>query len=144
MFRKLLGALAVAAAVMTSPVAAHAAASPATVGAAVGNTIQVVYPDGSSQRLWLQPDGSWSGESRHGNPRHGHWSLRSDGAICLKQSQPRTLPLSYCTNVPQSLSVGLRWKANDLLGRPVQMQLLKGVVRSAEAPQKFAGSFATE
>lgn len=144
MFKKLIGALAVAAAVMTSSVVAHAAASPATVEAAVGNTIQVIYPDGSSQRLWLEPGGAWSGESRHGNARHGHWSLRADGAICLKQSQPRTLPLSYCTNVPASLSIGLRWRASDLLGRPVQMQLLKGVVRSAEAQRKIAASFTRE
>ncbi|MDB5446412.1 MAG: hypothetical protein JWQ97_1729 [Phenylobacterium sp.] len=131
---------------MTSSVVAQAGEPAATVGAAVGNTIQVLYPDGSSQRLWLEPDGSWNGESRHGHARHGRWSLRADGAICLKQSQPRTLPLSYCTSVPHSLSVGLRWAASDLLGRPVQMQLLKGVVRTAEAPapRTFAASLSSE
>ena len=106
---------------------------PRTLAAAFGNTVLVTYPDGLSQRLWLQSDGSWEGQSRHGNARRGRWTLTTDGAVCFKQSQPRTLPLSYCTQIPRTLRVGFRWPAKDVLGRPVEMSLVNGVQAAAPA-----------
>jgi hypothetical protein len=134
----MLLALAIAA---NCAVAAHAADTPDAMAPAFGNTVVVTYPDGLSQRLWLQNDGSWVGQSRHGNARRGRWTLTASGNVCLKQSQPKTLPLSYCTPFPRALRVGLRWNAKDVLGRPVEMSLVNGVqsaaqgVQTAEAPK---------
>jgi hypothetical protein len=110
---------------------------------AFSNTVVVTYPDGSSERLWLHPDGKWDGQSRHGNPRSGRWTMARTGAICLRQSQPPTFPLSYCTAFPRNLHVGVTWSANDVLGRPTQMTLAQGGWNDpseGSAPRGIAGN----
>ncbi len=112
--------------------AAQAAEPAESITPAFGNTVVVTYPDGHTNRIWFLADGKWDGQSRHGYARSGRWSLRRNGGICLKQAQPPTLPISFCTNFPSPLRLGLRWDSKDVLGRAVTMSLLKGVVPLAE------------
>ena len=122
-----------AAAVLGGAFAAQAAEPVEGITPAFGNTVLVTYPDGHTNRIWFLADGKWDGQSRHGYPRAGRWSLRRNGGICLKQSQPPTLPISFCTSFPGPLRIGLHWDSKDLLGRSVTMSLLKGVVPLAES-----------
>lgn len=47
-----------------------------------GQTEERRHPDGTADRLFLKPDGSYIG-LRDGTPAHGHWSVLSDGRRCL-------------------------------------------------------------
>lgn len=101
----------------------------AKVSAAFGNTVMSVYPDGRSQKIWLQPDGAWTGLSRRGVPLAGHWTLKGD-KVCLRQSHPPTLPISFCETFPADPVKGI--DARDLTGTPIHLKLVKGHVEKAE------------
>jgi hypothetical protein len=102
---------------------AQAATAP-SLAPAFGNTVVTSYPDGTSQKIWLHQDGSWDGVSRKGTRLAGHWTLRAD-KVCLRQSRPPTLPISYCTAVPASADA--QWAGRDVMGRPIVLSLVKGV-----------------
>lgn len=106
------------------------AADVSSIAPAFGNTVVSSYPDGTSQKIWLHQDGSWDGVSRKGKRLAGHWTFRDD-KVCLRQSSPPTLPISYCTAVPSSGDA--RWSGKDVLGRPITLSLMKGVPSEYQA-----------
>ena len=113
--------------------AAHAADAPSTSGpvaAAFGNTVFSVYPDGRSQKIWLAPDGKWTGLSRRGNALAGTWTTKGE-KVCLKQSQPPTLPISFCQTFPEDPMKGI--DAKDLTGQHIHLKLVKGHVEKEPA-----------
>ena len=112
-----LTALAIAAAL------AGATDSPA-LRAAFKATIVSTYPDGRQAELWLNKDGSYIAEGRRHDRSNGHWTVK-DERICLKQSQPPTLPFSYCTAVPSG-GVGATWSAKSVTGEPIQVKVVAG------------------
>ena len=109
---------------------AAAAAEPAGVASAFGNTVMSVYPDGRSQKLWLAPDGTWTGLSRRGNPLAGKWSQKGE-KVCLRQTKPPTLPMSFCQAFPQDPEKGV--DARDLAGTRIHLKLVKGHVTQSPA-----------
>jgi hypothetical protein len=109
--------------------AADAAARPPAatlsgVAATFGNTIISTYPDGRTQKVWLQPDGVWTGLNRRGVPLVGRWTLKGD-KVCLKQSKPPTLPLSFCQALPSDMSREM--DSHDLLGTPIRLHVVRGL-----------------
>src|SRR4051812_41054751 len=100
MNRTLLVIAAATLAVSTLGVVAGAtAAEPsAKVAAAFGNTIVSIDPDGRSRKVWLQPDGSWTGLSRRGLALAGKWTVKGE-KVCLSQSKPRLFG-SLCQQFP--------------------------------------------
>ncbi len=120
-----LGALALPAAA-ADPTAPSPSASVAT---AFVNTVMSVYPDGRSQKIWLQPDGTWTGLSRRGNPLAGKWSMKGQ-KVCLRQSKPPTLPISFCQAFPDDPKEGV--DAKDMTGTPIHLKLVKGHVSGGE------------
>jgi hypothetical protein len=109
------------------------AAEPASpIAPAFGNTVVTHYPDGSSQKIWLHEDGTWDGLSRKNVKLAGHWSLRGD-KVCLKQSTPPTLPISYCTEFPTSPTPGVQWSGRDVVGHPITLSLMRGVPQGYQA-----------
>ena len=102
------------------------AAQDANVAAAFGNTVLSTYSDGTSQKIWLRPDGRWDGLSRHNNPLGGTWSVRDD-KVCLRQSKPPTLPVAYCTALPATARPGVQWTGRDMGGRAITLSLTRGV-----------------
>ena len=106
------------------------AADVSAIAPAFGNTVVSSYPDGTSQKIWLHADGSWDGVSRKGKHLAGHWTLRDD-KVCLRQSSPPSLPISYCTSVPASGDA--QWASKDVLGRPITLSLMKGVPSEYQA-----------
>ncbi len=103
--------------------------SAAKVDSTFGNTVLSVYPDGRSQKIWLQPDGTWTGLSRRGNPLAGKWTVKGE-KVCLRQSKPPTLPISFCQTFPADPVRGV--DARDLTGTPIHLKLVKGHVESSE------------
>ena len=100
------------------------AADPMTrVASAFGNTVLSIYPDGRSQKIWLQPDGAWTGLSRRGIPLAGKWSVKGD-KVCLRQTHPPTLPISFCQVFPDDPAKGI--DARDLTGTPIHLKLVSG------------------
>ena len=97
-----------------------------SVAPAFGNTVISRYPDGTSQKIWLHPDGSWDGVSRKGVRIAGHWSVRGE-KVCLRQSTPPTLPIAYCTPFPPRSEPGVQWTSRDVAGRPITLSLMRGV-----------------
>jgi hypothetical protein len=116
---------AVLAASASAPVSTWAADAPsANVKAAFGNTLLTIDPDGRSRKIWLQPDGTWTGLSRRGLDLAGKWNV--DGAkICLSQSKP-ALPGHLCQVFPTDLKSGSETK--DPTGKSVELKLVKGHV----------------
>jgi hypothetical protein len=102
------------------------AADPGAVAAAFGNTVVSSYPDGTSQKIWLHPDGTWNGVSRHNAALAGRWTLRGE-KVCMRQTRPPTLPISYCTPLPASSQPGAQWSGRDVAGRQIILSLTKGV-----------------
>jgi hypothetical protein len=112
--------------------AAHAASAPdplvqQSVEATFGNTVMSIYPDGRSQKLWMHPDGTWDGRSRRGIPLAGKWTMRGD-QVCLRQSKPPTLPISFCQAMPRDPDVTLT--SHDLLGQTIHLKIVKGVTET--------------
>jgi hypothetical protein len=120
----LIPALALAVSALAGPSLGASAPEPsARVAAAFGNTVMSIYPDGRSQKIWLQPDGAWTGLSRRGIPLAGKWTLKGD-KVCLRQSKPPTLPISFCQVFPSDPETGI--DAKDLTGTPIHLKLVKG------------------
>ncbi|MDB5467750.1 MAG: hypothetical protein JWQ46_2512 [Phenylobacterium sp.] len=110
--------------------AAAPAPPPPGVAAAFGNTVLSIYPDGRSQKIWLQPDGTWTGQGRAGQPLAGQWRIQG-AQVCLRQTRPPTLPLSLCRTFPADAHVGSSWSSRDVLGTPVQLKVVNGVTLNA-------------
>jgi hypothetical protein len=118
---------ALAAALLTSTAATAAwAEEPAehTVQATFGNTVMSIYPDGRSQKIWMHPDGTWTGKSRRGIDLDGKWTMKGD-KVCLRQSHPPTLPISFCQAMPADPDVTLTSK--DLTGQTIHLKIVKGI-----------------
>jgi hypothetical protein len=106
--------------------AAEPADAVARVAAAFGNTVMTIYPDGRTQKIWLRPDGVWTGLSRAHQDLAGVWTLKGD-KVCLRQKSPPTLPFSYCTAFPQDARVGVVWTSKDFAGAPIHLKLVQGM-----------------
>jgi hypothetical protein len=114
------------AALLAVPLSARAGpAPPANVKTAFGNTILTIDPDGRSRKIWLQPDGTWTGLSRRGLDLAGKWRMQGD-KVCLSQSKPR-LPGSMCEKFPTEPGAGV--DARDPTGKTVHLKLVQGQVR---------------
>lgn len=109
---------------VSSLAAPAAAAAQADVRAAFGNTLLTIDPDGRTRKIWLKPDGTWTGLSRRGLDLAGKWSVKGE-KVCLKQSKPR-LPGSMCEKFPTGPGAGLQ--AKDPTGTTVRLKLVKGHV----------------
>jgi hypothetical protein len=118
------------------------AADPSGVAAAFGNTVISSYPDGTSQKIWLHADGSWSGLSRRNVSLEGRWTIRSD-KVCLRQTRPATLPISYCTPLPASSQPGVKWAGRDVAGRSITLSLMKGMPSQYQSSQYQSSNTAT-
>jgi hypothetical protein len=117
-------ALLIATALAAAPFAAHAAdGPPADLKAAFGNTLLTIDPDGRSRKIWLDPDGSWTGLSRRGLDLAGKWKVEGE-KLCLSQSKP-ALPGSLCQMLPPDLASGAESKAAS---GGVKLKLVKGHV----------------
>jgi hypothetical protein len=106
-----------------------AAAPAANVAAAFGNTIVSIDPDGRSRKIWLRPDGSWTGLSRRGLALAGKWTVK-DGKVCLSQSKPRLFG-SLCQVFPTDPRTGIDTK--DPTGTAVHLKLVRGHVEKYPA-----------
>jgi hypothetical protein len=97
-----------------------------------------IYPDGRTQKIWLHPDGSWDGLGRNSQPLAGHWTLKGD-RVCLKQSKPPTLPISYCTSFPDDPHIGVVWTSKDVVGTPIKLTVVQGMAQARAVPPPGAG-----
>ena len=111
------------AALLSLPLATSAGAQ-AGVDRAFGNTVLTIDPDGRSRKIWLKPDGTWTGLSRRGLALAGTWKANGD-KVCLRQSKPR-LPGSMCEKFPTEFGASVSVK--DPSGKTVQLKLVKGRV----------------
>lgn len=112
-------------AALAAPVASRAAPAPsADISKVFGNTVLTIDPDGRSRKIWLKPDGTWTGKSRRGLDLAGSWALNGD-KVCLKQAKPR-LPGRMCEVFPKD--VGVSVAAKDPSGKSVQIKLVEGRV----------------
>jgi hypothetical protein len=125
-----LAAAAYAATAHAGDTSTTSAEGKANVAATFGNTVLSIYPDGRAQKIWLQPDGSWTGLSRRGNDLAGSWRVKGE-KVCLKQSKPPTLPISVCQPFPEDPTKGVA--AKDLSGTPIHLKLVKGHVEKVPA-----------
>ena len=112
------------AAALAAPLVAPGPAQAADTKAAFGNTVLIVDPDGRSRKIWLRPDGTWTGLSRRGLDLAGKWKVKGD-KVCLSQSKPR-LPGSMCEKFPAKVGVPITASAPG--GKTVQLKLVKGRV----------------
>jgi hypothetical protein len=105
---------------------AFAAQAASPVAGAFGNTVVSTYPDGRQGELWLQPNGAYSSEGRRGDMSSGHWTVKGE-KLCLKQSKPISVFLSFCTPIP-SAGMGQEWSAKAVTGEQIKVKVVKGHV----------------
>ena len=105
-----------------STVSATAAEPSANVAAAFGNTVVSVDPDGRSRKIWLQPDGTWTGKSRRGLALAGKWTVKGD-RVCMSQSKPKLFG-TLCEVFPTDPKAGI--VTTDPTGKQVHLKLVKG------------------
>jgi len=119
-------ALLLMAAIVVAPVCTQAAEDPpANVKALFGNTLMTIDRDGRARKIWLRPDGTWTGLSRRGLDLAGTWKMSGE-KVCLHQSKP-SLPGSLCQTFPSDLKVG-GGAVKDPSGRTGQLKLVEGHV----------------
>lgn len=114
----------VALAVLAAPAAALAAPQ---MEAVFGNTIVSTYPDGRTAYLWLKADGTYSLLNRKRETSGGAWALKGE-RVCLRQSTPMPMPITYCTPAPEGDGAA-PWPAKALTGEKVFLKVVKGIVR---------------
>ncbi len=100
------------------------AADKSDLAPAFKNTVVSTYPDGRQAKLWLSPDGAYTAQGRKGDRTAGKWKIKGE-QICLRQSSPPTLPMSYCTAIPSG-DVGTTWSAKSVFGDPLKVKLVPG------------------
>ena len=93
--------------------------------ATFGNTLFTIDPDGRSRKIWLEPDGTWTGLSRRGLDLAGTWKMDGE-KVCLRQSKP-ALPVRLCQVFPEDLEVGGA-ATIDPSGKTGKLKLVKGHV----------------
>ena len=91
---------------------------------AFGNTIVSTYPDGRTGKLWLKADGTYSALGRRHDPSSGHWKV-SGGKLCLRQSKPLSVPIHFCTPIPDG-GMGHAWSTKAVTGEDIRVQMVKG------------------
>ena len=91
---------------------------------AFGNTVISTYPDGRTAKLWLQRDGSYTGQGRRGGGSSGRWTVKGD-EVCLKQSRPIHAFTSFCTPLPSG-GAGGSWAAKAVTGEQIRVRIVKG------------------
>jgi hypothetical protein len=92
--------------------------------AAFGNTIRSTYPNGMTAALYLNRDGSYTGQGRRHEFIDGRWSLKP-GEVCFRQSRPFPLPFSICRPLVTP-AIGDMWTAKAVTGEPLTVTLLAG------------------
>lgn len=105
-------------------IAGPAAADP-RLNPAFSGTIVSTYPDGRTAHLWLNRDGTYTGEGRRRKPSSGVWSIKGE-RICLKQRKPFPAPFTHCEAIPS----GQPWSSKAVTGEAVKVKLVPG--RKAE------------
>jgi hypothetical protein len=116
--------LTIAIALVASAPSPGAAAVPPALEAAFGNTILSTYPDGRTARLWLAPDGTYSGTGRRKLPSSGRWSVKGS-KLCLKQQKPIPAPFAFCTPLPSGVP-GSTWRTKAATGEAIQVRIVPG------------------
>lgn len=114
-----------------------AVASPSIITPAFGNTIVMTYPDGRTGELWLQSDGSFTGEGRRGDRSSGHWRIKGM-KLCLRQSRPFPAPFDFCSPLPASYRGA--WSGKAWTGDRLRIVLMPGHVEGAAAHARAAGA----
>lgn len=102
------------------------AASPALaadpMAAAYGNTVTIVYGDGTTVKLFIDEGGAYTGESPMGQSS-GTWEI-SGGQTCFTQQAPEATPPSCSPTV--SKNVGDSWQGTGQGGAPVTVTIVAG------------------
>lgn len=102
------------------------AATPALAGdpmaGAYGNTVQIVYGDGTTVKLYVDEGGSYTGEGPAG-PTAGTWTI-SGGQTCFTQSSPEATAPSCSATV--SKQVGDTWQAAGQGGAMATISIIAG------------------
>ncbi len=99
-------------------------ASASPLEAAYANTLVSTYPDGRTARLWLNRDGTYTGEGRSGRSSAGVWERRGT-ELCMRQRRPVPVPVRYCTPIVSG-GVGTQWRARAVTGEPITVSLVAG------------------
>lgn len=114
---RLLATLALGAALLAGPaMAADAMAS------AYGNTVVITYGDGTVVKLFIEADGTYTGESPMGQSS-GTWAI-SGGQTCFTQTSPQAGEPSCSKTV--SKNVGDTWTAPGAGGAPATVTIQAG------------------
>lgn len=114
---RLLASVAIAAVMMAGPALA---ADP--MASAYGNTVVIVYGDGTTVNLYVNEDGTYTGTSPAGESA-GTWTI-SGGQTCFTQTSPEASPPSCSKTVNKN--VGDTWTATGQGGAPVTITIQAG------------------
>lgn len=116
---KFLAKAAIAAAIF---MAAGPALAADPMASAYGNTVSIVYGDGTTVKLFIDEGRSYTGDSPMGQSA-GTWSI-SGGQTCFTQTSPEAAPPSCGPTVAKN--VGDSWQGTGQGGAPVTISIEAG------------------
>lgn len=114
---RLFASVAIAAAMMAGPALADD-----PMASTYGNTVVIVYGDGTTVKLFVNADGTYTGSSPMGESA-GSWTA-SGGQTCFTQTAPQAAPPSCSPTV--SKNVGDSWTGTGQGGAPVTISIQAG------------------
>jgi hypothetical protein len=121
----ILAAFSLLAASASVPTASTAPVTEAVLEPAFTATVLSTYPDGRTSKLWLNRDGTFTGEERDHAMKGGKWNLKGQ-SICLRQTKPIPIPfLSFCSPIPAT-GVSVAWNGKAITGEPIVIRLIPG------------------
>ncbi|MHB8284537.1 MAG: hypothetical protein ACYDD1_07660 [Caulobacteraceae bacterium] len=120
----ILAAISLLAASASVP-ASTAPVTEAMLEPAFSATVLSTYPDGRTSKLWLNRDGTFTGEERDHAKKGGKWNLQGQ-SICLRQTKPVPIPfLHFCSPIPAT-GVSVAWNGKAITGEPIVIRLIPG------------------
>jgi hypothetical protein len=121
----ILAAITLLAASTSASASVPAPITEATIEPAFSATVVSTYPDGRISKLWLNRDGTFTGEERDHAVKGGKWTLKGQ-KICMRQTKPIPIPfLSFCSPIP-STGVSVAWNGKAITGEPIIIRVVPG------------------
>ncbi len=110
---------------MAASASAPQPSAEAVIEPAFSATVLSTYPDGRVSKLWLNRDGTFTGEERDHTLKGGRWTIKA-GKICMSQTKPFPIPfLTFCSPIP-SAGVGESWTGKAITGEPIVIRIVPG------------------
>ena len=101
---------------------------------AYGNTVIVTNGKGESSKLWINKDGTYTGETSKGEKFSGKWTLKENNSkYCSTPNLPANAPKETpapkesCSEFKGGHKAGDKWEQKDANGEKITVEIKAGM-----------------